>query len=101
MNEPFIKASRRRLLRTRSRRAFSLIELCVVMAVSFVVLGAATSLLVGLHRWNYRFRDQAVRAEQLALLSETIRSEIRSATDVSLPAKESLLITGTDERTIR
>jgi hypothetical protein len=101
MNEPYMKTNGCQLPRIRSCLAFSLIELCVVMAVSFVVLGAATSLLVGLNRWNYRFRDQAVRAEQLALLSETIRSEIRDATDVSLPARDSLRIAGPDERTIR
>lgn len=91
----------RRLAQRRSRPAFSLIEVCVVMAVSVVVLGSATALLVGLHRWDQRFRDQGVRTEQLALLSETIRSDIRAATDVALSDRETLTVKGADERTIR
>jgi type II secretory pathway pseudopilin PulG len=99
--EPFTKPSGRLSRRQPLRSAITLVEVCVVMALSAVLLGMAVALLAGLLRWDYRFRDQGVRAEQLALLSETMRSDIRDATDVTLAAKETLVVTGADQRTTR
>jgi prepilin-type N-terminal cleavage/methylation domain-containing protein len=66
----------------KPRRAFSLIEMMVVMAVSALLLGVATSFL-----WSVRSRDRLVREEsshtmQSFRLAEALRDDIRGGVDV-------------------
>jgi prepilin-type N-terminal cleavage/methylation domain-containing protein len=76
----------------RFRRAMTLVEVMVVVSLSSVLLGVVITVAVGLQQWDSRFREHAVHGDQLARLAEAIRSDIRQATDVSLPGKDVLAI---------
>ena len=73
----------------------------VVVALSSILLGVAVSLAISLQQWDGRFRDRLVSSDQLAELAESIRSDIRAAANVSLPTKDSLVISAIDQSEIR
>jgi len=79
----------------------SLVEVMVVVALSSILLGVAMSLAVSLQQWDSRFRDHLVCSDQLAQLADSIRSDIRAAANVSLPTKDSLVISAIDQSEIR
>jgi hypothetical protein len=51
------------------------------------------SLLVSLRQWDRRLREGSARIEQALRLAQTMRTDIRQGTNVSLPAKDTLVIT--------
>jgi prepilin-type N-terminal cleavage/methylation domain-containing protein len=85
----------------RCRSAFTLAEILVVVALLSMLLAFVTSFLVGLHRYDVKFRKGELRRAQLARLTETIRSDIRQGSTVSLPTDQSLLVTTSDGRETR
>jgi prepilin-type N-terminal cleavage/methylation domain-containing protein len=91
----------KRLLPHSRQRGMTLVEVSVAVAVSALLLGIAVSLMVRLQRWDLRFRDDATTNSQVALLGETIRGDIRAATDVALASEHALIITGPNQRQMR
>jgi prepilin-type N-terminal cleavage/methylation domain-containing protein len=85
----------------RCRSAFTLAEILVVVALLSMLLAFVTSFLVGLHRYDVKFRKGELRRAQMARLTETIRSDIRQGSTVSLPTDQILLVTTSDGREIR
>jgi hypothetical protein len=79
----------------------TLVEVIVVVSLSAVLLGVVISLAVSLQHWDSRFRDHAVQNDQLTRLTESIRSDIRRANDVSLPNKNQLAISTANGIAIR
>jgi prepilin-type N-terminal cleavage/methylation domain-containing protein len=89
------------LQRRDSRSAMTLVEVMVAVAVTSILAGVVVSLLIGLRDWDRSMRRRSVYTEQLARLGETLRSDIRQATDVTLPTTDALLIHGPNEMQIR
>ena len=80
------------------RRGMTLVEVCVAVAVSAILLGIAVTLLVRLQQWNGRFRDDATSTQQVSLLAELIRRDVRSATQVALETPQVLVVDMHDQR---
>jgi Prokaryotic N-terminal methylation motif len=94
-------STRQRRLPRKRRRAMTLVEVSVSVALTALLIGVATSLLVGLKKWDYHFRDHSTQSDQLQRLSEMIRVDLRQATDVLQPSKKILAITGGNGDQIR
>jgi hypothetical protein len=97
--ETTMGSSRRRrpdgtMMRRDTRNALMLVEVMVVVTLTSIMMGVVISLMIGLQRWDQSFRDRAVQSEQLARLAESVRTDIRSGADVSLPGTHVLQITG-------
>jgi prepilin-type N-terminal cleavage/methylation domain-containing protein len=75
-----------------STRGFSLLEMMVVMAVSALLLGVATSMMFSLRQSDRRTREAAVDGEQRFRLAETLRGDIRAGTDVLLSVDGPLFV---------
>jgi hypothetical protein len=82
------------MMRRDTRNALMLVEVMVVVTLTSIMMGVVISLMIGLQRWDQSFRDRAVQSEQLARLAESVRTDIRSGADVSLPATRILQTTG-------
>jgi type II secretory pathway component PulJ len=78
-----------------------LVEVMVVVALASLMLGVVISLLVSLKERDRNIQYHGVRGEQLMRLAETIRSDVRRAAEVSLPAATSLRIVGSGVPEIR
>ncbi len=91
---------RRHVVRQR-RTAMTIAEVAVVVAVTSILLGVATSLLVGLRDWDRNARQRGVQNDQLVRLAETMRTDIRHATEVSTPTDQTLLILSPGEKRIQ
>ena len=96
--EERISASRRRRAK---RRAITLIEIMVVAALASVVMGVVVTVVVALMQQDRQVRLFAVQSERQSDLAETIRTDIRAASDVSLAAQTVLVIVAPDERQTR
>jgi hypothetical protein len=83
------------------RSAISLLEVMVVTAVSTVIMGAVIFLAIALKQRDHAVRKLAVESERQSELAETLRSDIRLASDVSLPAETLLVVTAPDGRQMR
>lgn len=88
-------------LAARRRPAFTLAEIAVVVALISILLAFVTSFIVGLHQYDSKFRKDGVRRAQLARMAETIRTDIRQASAVSLPTGQTLLVSTEGGREIR
>jgi hypothetical protein len=80
-------------VRPRRRPGFSLAEAATVVVLLSMLLAMVVSFLVGLHRYDAKFRRSELSSAQLARLAETIRADIRQATAVTLPNDRTLLVT--------
>jgi prepilin-type N-terminal cleavage/methylation domain-containing protein len=76
----------------RGRAAMTLVEVMVAVTVMSIMLGVAISFLIGLKHWDRKVHQFGLRNEQLTRLAESIRTDIRHATDVSLPSGNALVI---------
>ncbi len=76
----------------RKRRAFSLVEMLVVVALSTILLGVVMTLLQGLIKRDRGARNASLHSQQLAELAELLRTDIRRGTDVSLAGEEALIV---------
>jgi prepilin-type N-terminal cleavage/methylation domain-containing protein len=83
------------------RRAFTLVEIMTVVALTSILLSVAIAFLIGLQRFDAKLRDGDVHADRLAELAELIRTDIRQAYSVSLPTNQSLLIATSTGRQIQ
>jgi hypothetical protein len=73
-----------------------LVEVLVVTALSTIVMGTVISLAVVMIQRDRAIRSFAVQRERQSELAEKIRTEIRLADDVSLPAETMLVVTAAD-----
>jgi type II secretory pathway pseudopilin PulG len=83
------------------RRATTLVELLVVVTLVTMLLAIVGSLAVHLRQWDRQVRDHSQHGNQLANLAETLRADVRRATSVALPAKNTVAIVGPQNREIR
>jgi hypothetical protein len=79
-------------------RAMTLAEVMVTVALSTIVMGVVTSLLVGLRTRDRDLRDHAIQREHSLRLIETLRSDIRAGSDVT-SANERMLRIRSDGNT--
>lgn len=79
----------------------SLVEVMVVVTLSIVILGLATSLLVAVQRRDFVIRGFAVQWERHAALVEQLRTDLRAAKRTSLADKNVLIIEQPAGRQIR
>jgi hypothetical protein len=70
----------------------TLAEVMVTVALSTIVMGVVTSLLVGLRNRDRDLRDHATQSEHSLRLIETLRSDIRAGNDVASPNERVLHI---------
>jgi hypothetical protein len=70
----------------------TLIEVMVVVVLSSLVMGVMISFAVALQRSDRNVRGYAVRVERLSELGAALRSDLRQATDASLPETKTLAI---------
>jgi hypothetical protein len=95
------KRIRRHLLSRREvavPQAMVLIEMIVVAALAAMVMGVVISLTVALKKRDQAIRAFGVQCTRQSELAELLRTDIRQASDVSLPAETMLVITGVDGR---
>jgi type II secretory pathway pseudopilin PulG len=85
----------------RKRRATTLVELLVVVALVSIMFSIVVSLAVRLRQWDHHVRDHSQHANQMASLAEAIRADVRGAKSVTLPEKKTVAIVGPDSREIR
>jgi type II secretory pathway pseudopilin PulG len=85
----------------RARRATTLIEMMVVVTLVSILLSVIGTLAIRLRQLDRQVRDRIQHGNQLALLAATIRGDVRQATSVTLPAKNIVAISGSDNRDIR
>lgn len=83
------------------RSAFTLIEILVVVALSSIVMSVTVAVLVAIIQKDRQVRQFGVHSERQGDLAEMIRTDIRRADDVTLPAPTVILIEIPDEREIR
>ena len=85
----------RKFVRRRQAKsaAMTLLEVMVVTTVSSLLLGTIVSFAIALKRMDRNVRLADIESERLLELAETIRTDIRQGTDVSLPASNQLVIT--------
>jgi type II secretory pathway pseudopilin PulG len=78
----------------RREEAFTLIEVIVVIAVLFIVLGALSNIIInGWKFWD--FNQQSVDLSQATtLISANLDKNIRSASEFNVSSSELLLYTG-------
>jgi hypothetical protein len=88
-------------LRPRRRPGFSLAEAATVVVLLSMLLAMVVSFLVGLHRYDAKFRRSELSSAQLARLAEIIRTDIRQATAVTLLNDRALLVTTPGSTEIR
>jgi hypothetical protein len=74
------------------RRAITLAEVMVAVTVATVVMGIAMSLLMGLQKWDRNLREHSLRNQHLVRLAETIRGDIRQASEAMSPTTRLLTI---------
>jgi prepilin-type N-terminal cleavage/methylation domain-containing protein len=74
------------------RRAMTLIEILVAVALSSLVMGVVISFAVALQRSDRNVRSFAVRGERRSELADALRTDIRRATEASLPSEKILAI---------
>jgi hypothetical protein len=74
-------------------RGMVLVEVLVVTALSTIVMGTVISLAVVMLQRDRAIRSFAVQRERQSELAEKLRTEIRQAIDVSLPAETMLVVT--------
>ena len=89
------------LFARRRRKAFTLAEAMLVVALLSILLSFVLSFLVSLQRYDAKLRNHGLRSEQLSRLAETIRSDIRQAITVSSPAKQTLRMESSDGRLVQ
>jgi hypothetical protein len=78
--------------RAQIRPALTLIEVMVVVVLSSLVMGVVISFAVALQRSDRNVRAYAVRGERLSELGAALRSDLRQATEVSLPEPKTLAL---------
>lgn len=66
---------------------FSLVELVIVISLTSLVLLVAMSLLRGVATWGDRALDSEHRAESVFRFEQTLRQQLRQATNVSAAEK--------------
>lgn len=71
----------------RLRSGFSLVELVIVISLTSLVLLVAMSLLRGVATWGDRALDSEHRAEEVFRFEQTLRQQLRQATNVSAAEK--------------
>ena len=86
---------------SRGRRATTLVELLAVTTLVAILLSIVVTLAVRLRQWDRQVRDHSQHANQLADLAESIRTDVRRATSVTLPEKNIIAIEGPDSREAR
>jgi hypothetical protein len=79
----------------------TLIEILVVAALASIVMGVVVSVFVAILKQDRKVRRFAVEGERQFDLAESIRTDIRSASEVSLAAQTVLLIIAPNERETR
>src|SRR4051812_38179851 len=85
----------------RNRRATTLVELLVVVAIVSIMFSIVVSLAVRLRQWDHHVRDHSQHANQMASLAEAIRADVRRAKSITLPEKKTVTVIGADSREIR
>jgi type II secretory pathway pseudopilin PulG len=83
------------------RRATTLVELLVVVTLVTMLLAIVGSLAVHLRQWDRQVRDHTQHGNQLSNLAEALRTDVRRATSVTLPKKNTVAIAGPENREIR
>jgi type II secretory pathway pseudopilin PulG len=83
------------------RRAMSLVEVLVVATLVSILFTVIVTLAVHLRQWDRQVRGHSLHTNQLANLAETVRADVRRATSVSQPDKNTVAIVGADNRDIR
>lgn len=78
----------------------TLVELMVVATVSSILLSIIVCFLVGLQRQDRRVRGSSVQNEQLFLLGNSLRADIRGGNKVTVSSPQTLTISGPGERHI-
>jgi len=78
----------------------SLIEVMVAATLSSILLGVVISLAVRLQQWDRQFRNSGVRSSNAERLTESLRSDIRNAKEVSLADKSNIALTTVDHQEI-
>jgi len=96
----FVEQSKFRT-KDRNRRGTSLVELMAVAALVSILFGIVAALAINLRHWDRRVREHSVRANQLASLAETVRTDLRRASSVSQIDKKVVAINGPGKREIR
>jgi prepilin-type N-terminal cleavage/methylation domain-containing protein len=87
--------------RPTRRRAMTLIEILVATTVASVVMGVVVSYVVVLMQKDRQVRLFAVQSDRLNQLAETLRTDIRGASEVLLAAQTVLVIRSPEERETR
>jgi prepilin-type N-terminal cleavage/methylation domain-containing protein len=82
------------------RRAMTLVEIMVAVALTSVLLSVVISVSVGLQRWDSRFRSDRARRANLNQLAEMIRSDVRRAAAAPVAEQDRLVLTLPDQREI-
>jgi hypothetical protein len=70
-----------------------LLEVMVVAALTTVVMGVVISFMIALRQRDQSIRSFAVQCERQSELAEVLRTDIRQAADVTLPAETLLVVT--------
>ena len=83
------------------RRGMMLVEVCVAVALSTIVLGLVVSVAVALKQMDRRMQKRSVERERQLELAELIRTDIRLAAEVVLPSDKALVVRTTDGRQTR
>jgi hypothetical protein len=86
---PMMRSTRRDAF----RRAITLLEVLVVVALSSLVMGVVVSFAIALQQSDRNVRSFFVRIERLSELAEALRTDIRRAADASLASEKKLAIT--------
>jgi hypothetical protein len=73
----------------------------MVAVLLSILLAFVASYLVGMHRYDAKFRKGELGSVQLDRLADSIRTDIRQSNSVSLPADRVLLVAMPDGREIR
>jgi prepilin-type N-terminal cleavage/methylation domain-containing protein len=87
--------------RPRGRSAFTLAELMMVAALLSMLLAFVASYLVGMHRYDAKFRKGELNSMQLNRLADSVRTDIRLSSAVSLADDQVLLVAMLDGHEIR
>ena len=78
------------------RRGISLVEMMVVISVSAMLLGVATSMLFSLRNRDRHMYENSLRSEQMFRLAEALRADIRQGTDVLVSIDGPLVVISPD-----
>jgi prepilin-type N-terminal cleavage/methylation domain-containing protein len=81
-----------RYYRHSQRNGFSLVEMLVVIALSSLVFGIVISLMLSLQKFDRQSAVNSTYSEQLLRLADTLRSDIRAASDVNVSDEGALVI---------